>query len=88
MVRCPQCRTRRATYSSLLTHVLKSGHKQCDCGGYHYKHRPGNPLCKENVFSSIRHAMLVSDLTDGEVLDAMAEILWDAKSKTTGPCPF
>ena len=44
--RCPGCRTRRATWQSLLAHVAKTGHKACDCGmGYWFPHRPGTRGC-------------------------------------------
>lgn len=46
MVRCPGCRTRRATFSSMLKHVAATGHKVCECGqGRHYPHRPGSAGC-------------------------------------------
>ena len=45
-VRCPECRTRRATFTSMLKHVAETGHKVCDCGqGRHYPHRPGSAGC-------------------------------------------
>lgn len=54
--RCPECRTRRATWNSLVEHIKKSGHGACGCGGYHYKHRPSSPYCEHNPCSDLLHA--------------------------------
>jgi len=29
-------------------HVSATGHALCQCGGYHYAHRPGSPCCDAN----------------------------------------
>lgn len=34
-------------------HVQATGHKLCLCGGYHYAHRPGSPLCAYNPLSAL-----------------------------------
>ena len=52
-LRCPACRTRRATYLSMQKHVADSGHALCDCGGYHYAHRPFSKFCKQNPMSDV-----------------------------------
>lgn len=41
----------------MVEHCRDSGHKLCDCGGYHYKHRPGSPLCRQNPMSAVHAAM-------------------------------
>lgn len=53
---CPDCRTRRATFSTLLRHVAQTGHELCTCGGYHFAHRPGSPYCAYNPLSALRMA--------------------------------
>jgi hypothetical protein len=46
MLRCPDCRTRRASFVSLLAHLRKTRHRACDCGcGRPYPHRPGSRGC-------------------------------------------
>lgn len=55
--RCPDCRTRRKNYGLFTKHLRDSGHRLCDCGGYHYRHRPGSPYCKANPMSVVLHAL-------------------------------
>ena len=65
--RCPECRTRRASFKSLIDHVAKTRHALCRCGGYHYSHRPGSPYCETNPLSAI----LMADrygATEGDLL--------------------
>lgn len=57
MLRCPACRTRRATYASMQKHIQESGHKLCSCGGYPYKHRPGSPCCDQNPLAPFHDAV-------------------------------
>lgn len=54
--RCPECRTRRVDVGLFKQHLLKSGHKLCKCGGYHFQHRKGSPYCYANPVSAIYHA--------------------------------
>lgn len=56
ILRCPECRTRRTTRGLFTAHVRAAGHKLCTCGGYHYAHRPGSPLCEYNPLSALRLA--------------------------------
>ena len=56
MYRCPDCRTRRKDYKLFTQHLRDSGHRLCNCGGYHYSHRKGSTYCYENPMSAIRHA--------------------------------
>lgn len=90
MLRCPQCRTRRASFVSMLKHINEKGHKLCGCGGYHYKHRPGSTYCEENPMAPLYHAMRCADLTDEEIEDIkIGLILESAGSKSTSTeCPF
>lgn len=66
MYRCPECRTRRASYKTLMDHIASSRHALCKCGGYHYAHRPGSPFCECNPLSAIlladRYGSDASDL--------------------------
>ena len=90
MLRCPQCRTRRATYESMQKHIKESGHTYCDCGGYHYKHRIYSPYCHHNEMSPLLHAMRCADLTDEEIEDIALDLALNAKSKKSNnnDCPF
>jgi hypothetical protein len=54
--RCPECRTRRRSYGLFLQHLVDSGHRPCQCGGYHYKHRPGSPCCHKNPLAVLHIA--------------------------------
>lgn len=54
--RCPECRTRRVSFKLLQQHMRDTGHKVCDCGGYHYRHRKGSPFCRINPLSAILEA--------------------------------
>lgn len=63
-VRCPVCRTRRATWLSMLMHQVAQGHRgPCDCGhGCHYPHRPGSVGCQsapwDELFNEPREGRL------------------------------
>ena len=56
MLRCPECRSRRATFTSMTAHIKASGHKFCDCSGYHFRHRPGSPYCESNPMCTYNRA--------------------------------
>lgn len=80
MLRCPECRSRRTTYQSMLAHLAKTGHKACKCGGYHYAHRPGSPYCEVNPNAAYYHAWRAG--ADQSVLDEiMMHIAWETKGK-------
>lgn len=90
MLRCPECRSRRASLVSLVAHVKATGHKACNCGGYGYKHRPNSPYCYQNAMADVRHAA-----RRGETLEVQMEIAadsaWDrpgVKVKAHDVCPF
>ena len=78
MPRCLVCRTRRASYKSLIKHIQDSGHiKPCTCGGYHYPHRPKSPYCYLNSLSSVRAAVREGSLkTQEEILDACLDLIF------------
>jgi len=65
-LRCPQCRTRRKDYALFLRHVAETKHAVCNCGGYHYPHRPASPYCEGNPLSALllaeRHGAEPEDL--------------------------
>ena len=61
MLRCPECRSRRTTYKAMQEHIKAAGHKLCQCGGYHYPHRPGSPFCEHNPRSAYYHALRASE---------------------------
>lgn len=67
--RCPECRTRRKDYDLFTRHLRESGHRVCVCGGYHYAHRPGSPLCHKNPES-----VLLEALARGEPEEVLQQI--------------
>ena len=75
--RCPQCRTRRATFVGVLNHMEKSGHELCGCGGYHYPHRPNSPLCDRNEMATYNRAVKAG-ATEEELLDISIDMLLEA----------
>ena len=80
MLRCPECRSRRATYQSMLAHIKATGHKLCTCGGYHYAHRPGSPFCQANPCAAYYHAWRAGE--PQEVLDEiLLDTAWSAPGK-------
>ena len=72
--RCPQCRTRRATFVGILDHIEKSGHELCGCGGYHYPHRPNSPLCDRNGMATYNRAVKAG-ATEEELLDISIDMI-------------
>lgn len=79
--RCPQCGTRRTDYQLLLKHCADHGHKLCDCGGYHFKHRPGSPCCKVNPMAPV-HQALRDGASVEQAQDIEDDVLWFGKGKT------
>lgn len=75
MLRCPACRTRRATYESLQAHIDKTGHRQCGCGGYHYPHRPGSPCCETNPMATY-HRAAREGATDEELEEIEIDLIF------------
>ncbi len=66
-LRCPECRTRRATYTSLTAHITRTGHDFCRCGGYLYTHRPGSPCCDSNPDAAVHRVIREGD-TEARIL--------------------
>lgn len=79
-LRCPACRTRRATFTSLLEHIQASGHKLCYCGGYHHPHRPTGGCCEQNVWGALRQAQRRGDPLDTQ-MEIAADIAFEARGK-------
>lgn len=67
MTRCPECRTRRATYAAMQDHIRASEHRVCTCEGYHYAHRPGSPCCEHHRDASVHRAIRAGD-TEARIL--------------------
>lgn len=80
MLRCPECRTRRATYASMQRHIQGSDHKLCTCGGYHYAHRPGSPYCEHNPMAPALQASRAGT-SDEEVQEIMIDIAWSTPGR-------
>lgn len=94
LFRCPECRTRRRDYGLFTQHLRETGHKLCGCGGYHYRHRRGSPLCEANPMSP---ALLASryGASDAEVaeieMEITIEIAWTRpgrRVRSEEPIPF
>jgi hypothetical protein len=87
MARCPDCRTRRVSFTKMLEHVRSTGHRLCRCGGYHYEHRPGSRCCVVNPMSAVH---IMQRYTDDE--DLLAEIAiecaLDNPGRVSKRCPF
>lgn len=66
----------------MVLHRLVCVRPLCNCGGYHYKHRPGSPYCILNERGDLRQAMRYVDTID-EQIQVLADWAWDSKSKST-----
>ena len=88
-VRCNTCRTRRATFVALLKHNRDKGHgKNCNCGGYHFPHRPSSPTCDSNPYVRTHRAKR-EGASEDEVTDAFIEdALFNNHKASNAPCPF
>lgn len=53
----------------MAAHVATSGHALCKCGGYHFAHRPGSPMCESNPICDLWRAM-----RQGEEMGVLREI--------------
>ena len=89
-LRCIVCRTRRATLAAMAEHQQSSGHRRpCTCGGYHYAHRPGSPMCEANSWVNYnrarREGLRGDDLLDAWLEDALFGHHTPPKDQT---CPF
>lgn len=85
--RCPECGTRRTNGKYMILHMMDCKRETCDCEGYHFRHRKGSGLCKENPDGLKRHAArLIED--DDELQDVIADIAFHTKGKVSKICPF
>jgi hypothetical protein len=80
MLRCPGCRTRRATFASMLLHIRATGHDLCNCGGFHFKHRPGSSCCERNPWAALCQAKRAGAPLN-EQLDIAADLAVDLPGK-------
>lgn len=90
MFRCPDCRTRRKDYKLFTQHLRDSGHRLCNCGGYHYSHRKGSTYCYKNPISAIHHADR-QGADDKDLLRVAASIVSDFPTlagKVKDTCKF
>lgn len=81
MYRCPACRTRRVSFTTLVKHVHNTGHALCRCGAYHYAHRPGGGCCERNPMGAL-HASRRAGASQDDLLDLAAELAWETPGKT------
>jgi hypothetical protein len=79
-IRCPACRTRRASYQSMQAHLAATGHTLCRCGGYHFAHRPTGGCCELNTWGTLRQAQRRGDSL-GVQMDIAADVAYDAPGK-------
>lgn len=61
-------------YGLFTQHLRGSGHRLCNCGGYHYAHRPGSPYCHGNPMSIVRQAIR-EGATDEQVVEIEMDVL-------------
>lgn len=89
LFRCPECRTRRRDYGLFTRHLKESGHRICNCGGYHYSHRPGSPYCVGNPMSDVLIASR-QGATDAELADIAEWCAWSKPGRAArgAACPF
>ena len=83
--RCPACRTRRKDYDLFTQHLKDSGHRACDCGGYH--HRPGSPCCVQHPFAALDEAKRRGD-DMGTLMDIFIDTIWENPQPAVEVCPF
>ena len=80
-LRCLGCRTRRATFTSLVAHVKQSGHAPCTCGGYHFAHRPFSRFCDQNPMADVWRAAR-GGATDEQLNDIALEVALTRPGRT------
>lgn len=87
LFRCPSCRTRRRDYGLFTKHLQESGHRLCNCGGYHYSHRPASPYCEANPMSDVLLASR-QGTPDAELADIAAWCAFNKPVRVSTACPF
>lgn len=88
-LRCKICRTRRATFAAMVEHEKSSGHRRpCTCGGHHFPHRPGSPLCDSNPYVR-RNRAIAEGASPDDVLEALIDdiLLNDHQPSKDQTCP-
>jgi hypothetical protein len=86
-LRCPNCRTRRTDPHAMVLHQLRCRQVDCTCGGYHFKHRQGSPLCVGNPWGDLNAAR-----ARGETPEVLEDIFFDTvlskPAQRATACPF
>jgi len=83
MLRCPVCRSRRSTFSLMQKHIAASAHTLCNCGGYHFAHRPGSACCDLNP-SSVYLQASRAGASDDDLMEIAADLALNAPCKVLG----
>jgi hypothetical protein len=86
-LRCPNCRTRRTDPHAMVLHMLTCKQRDCTCGGYHFKHRWGSPLCVGNDLSDVRLAARQGE-PDEVLEEILIDIAFDKPGQRSAVCPF
>lgn len=90
MLRCPQCRSRRSTFKLMAAHIAATQHKLCNCGCYHFPHRPESACCDQNVNGVYLQASRTGASED-DLMEIAADLALNGKCKVLGKnntCPF
>lgn len=90
MLRCAVCRTRRATFASMLAHRHAAQHVgPCTCPGYHYPHRSGSECCDAHPYADYNRAKRAGAKGD-DLLDAFihAALFGEHKLNLEKEAPF
>ena len=67
-MRCKSC-----AHTSFYTDKYRMLRPVCDCGGYHFKHRPGSPYCTAHPRVDINRAKRAG-ATDAQLADLQLEL--------------
>lgn len=74
----------------MAQHQRASGHEApCECGGYHYPHRPGSSCCVLNPMAAVAHAVRAGASAE-DVMDLRIDLALEGVGSTRGgaECPF
>lgn len=85
--RCPECGTRRTDFTLYVLHCMRCPRKTCDCGAYHYPHRPGSKCCVHNPLSVLHNAARAGESSD-VLQEIAADIGFDHPGTPSKECPF
>lgn len=87
MYRCPACRTRRRSPQLFTQHLLATGHKLCNCGGYEWgPHRPGSPCCDQHPAGAV-HKALRQGASDEEAWEVQMGVVCGTPGRSMGEWP-